>query len=435
MPWLALLLAAAPPPAFDVLVKETSARGTPIVLDIFATWCQPCERMRREVFPDPKVVTALEGMRLVAYDAESGPGIEVARRFGVTDYPTVLVLTPDGTKVERILRRDVAGFVAELETLKPLAKARFHGEPPANATAEVWYAAAKAVEADEPRRALGYFRRAQKADPGNGKGVALRAAAAALPLETEAECESARARVQAGFLVSWPKASDAVKRLRALAGLVRYRGVDPKLLGAPLEAVRKSTLAGTDADRANDLAYLLLELGDLAGAKAVVARLEVLAPRDAAIVDTVAEVAFQSGDRDRAAAFSRKALLLAEKKDAADLEKNLTRYLTETPSLPTLPPPEPDPREAQRQRQLDSTAVASRLREKCAPNEALVDAVVRLSFGEGGVVSRAVAFGPKAPAPLLSCLEKAAVGLDGASLAEEPWADVPVQFGVTADGP
>ncbi len=58
-----------------------------------------------------------------ALDAERGAGVEVSHRFGVTTYPTVLVLTPDGIAVEEILAREPRAFAAELGAAKALASA------------------------------------------------------------------------------------------------------------------------------------------------------------------------------------------------------------------------------------------------------------------------------------------------------------------------
>lgn len=111
LPFLVAVVTAAPPPPapFEDVLAETAQSGSPIVLDVFTTWCEPCRLMDARVFPHPRVMSALKGLRLVKYDAERGPGVAVARRYDIASYPTVLLLTPDGHVASRIHSQDEIG--------------------------------------------------------------------------------------------------------------------------------------------------------------------------------------------------------------------------------------------------------------------------------------------------------------------------------------
>src|SRR5690348_7398258 len=91
----------APPPLEQVL-SEAKAAHQGVFLDVYTAWCQPCAYLAKEVFPTPKVQQALQGYRFVSYDAEKGVGIDVAERFQVHVYPTLLVLSSTGEVIKRL---------------------------------------------------------------------------------------------------------------------------------------------------------------------------------------------------------------------------------------------------------------------------------------------------------------------------------------------
>lgn len=52
----------------DALLEQAQAAGQPVMLDFTADWCTDCVRMERETFPDPQVVQALQGFKLIKVD-------------------------------------------------------------------------------------------------------------------------------------------------------------------------------------------------------------------------------------------------------------------------------------------------------------------------------------------------------------------------------
>jgi protein disulfide-isomerase len=96
---------------FQAALSEASQSGKPVLIDFTASWCPPCQVMKREVWPDAEV-GQLAGDRfvpvLIDVDQERG----LAQRYGISTIPTVVVT--DGTGRE--LRR--AGFLSRDQMIR-----------------------------------------------------------------------------------------------------------------------------------------------------------------------------------------------------------------------------------------------------------------------------------------------------------------------------
>ena len=107
-------------PAGVLLLDEALSRARsehkPIVLDFFAKWCAPCQRMEKTTFKDKRVAELLGRTVFVRVDTDRHPS--VAKRMGVEGLPDIRFVLPDG-RVIRELRnfQDADSFSAELEDL------------------------------------------------------------------------------------------------------------------------------------------------------------------------------------------------------------------------------------------------------------------------------------------------------------------------------
>ena len=69
----------------------------PTFLDISASWCGPCKKLKATTFPDDEVGNFYNANFInVMVDGEKGEGIELARKYEIRGYPTLIFLDSSG---------------------------------------------------------------------------------------------------------------------------------------------------------------------------------------------------------------------------------------------------------------------------------------------------------------------------------------------------
>lgn len=89
---------------WEQVLQESAKQGRPVFVDVYTAWCGPCKKMAKEIFTQAEA-GAFYNARFINYkvDAEKGEGIEVARRFNVSAYPTCLFISPSGRLISHFL--------------------------------------------------------------------------------------------------------------------------------------------------------------------------------------------------------------------------------------------------------------------------------------------------------------------------------------------
>ena len=86
--------------SFVQTLEQAKKENKLIFLDAFASWCGPCKLLDQNVFPKKEVGDYFNANFLNLHiDMEKGEGIEIAKKYGIYSYPTLLFIGGDGKVV------------------------------------------------------------------------------------------------------------------------------------------------------------------------------------------------------------------------------------------------------------------------------------------------------------------------------------------------
>ena len=89
---------------FKTILAKAKTEKKLIFLDAYAAWCGPCKLMERNVFTDANVADYYNKNFINAhFDMEKGEGRELAAKYGIRSYPTLLFLNGEGEVVGKEL--------------------------------------------------------------------------------------------------------------------------------------------------------------------------------------------------------------------------------------------------------------------------------------------------------------------------------------------
>jgi len=101
--------------ALSFAEAQTLARETDrlVFVDFYTTWCGPCKRLDSTTWRDAAVTEWL-AENTVALKIDAEKETELAGRYRLQGYPTLLFLDPDGSEVKRLMGyHDADAFLAE----------------------------------------------------------------------------------------------------------------------------------------------------------------------------------------------------------------------------------------------------------------------------------------------------------------------------------
>ncbi len=89
---------------FAELLKKAKDEGKLVFIDCYTSWCGPCRAMANSVFPKEEVGNYFNTRFINAkMDMEKGEGKEVAKKYKINAFPTLLFLDSDGNLIERLI--------------------------------------------------------------------------------------------------------------------------------------------------------------------------------------------------------------------------------------------------------------------------------------------------------------------------------------------
>ena len=89
---------------YDAALSKAKADGDKLLMVEFSTdWCSWCKRLAKDTWPDAAVIAyASENLIALEVDAEKGDGIELAKKFHVGGFPTMVFVNTAGEEIDRI---------------------------------------------------------------------------------------------------------------------------------------------------------------------------------------------------------------------------------------------------------------------------------------------------------------------------------------------
>lgn len=122
----------------QALAKVKSNKKGPklVFMDCYTVWCGPCKYMTENIFPQEAAGEFFNANFVnIKIDMEKGEGIDLAKEYKISAYPTFLILDGDGKEIGRVIGGgDLDKFIQRVDVfINPakspdVLKAAFNGE-------------------------------------------------------------------------------------------------------------------------------------------------------------------------------------------------------------------------------------------------------------------------------------------------------------------
>ncbi|WP_455510987.1 thioredoxin family protein [Butyricimonas paravirosa] len=114
--------------SFESLLLKAKIEGKLIFMDCYTSWCGPCKQMESNVFPQKKVGDYFNrNFICVKWDMQKGEGVQLAQRFEINVFPTMLLISQEGDISYRVTgamdaEHLIESFTAGLENVHSFEK-------------------------------------------------------------------------------------------------------------------------------------------------------------------------------------------------------------------------------------------------------------------------------------------------------------------------
>ena len=88
--------------SYEAAQAKAKEENKVVMVDFYTDWCTWCKRLDEETFSNEQVIEAARNLVVVKVNAEE-EGVELAEKFNVTGYPTVIFASPDGEKIGTVV--------------------------------------------------------------------------------------------------------------------------------------------------------------------------------------------------------------------------------------------------------------------------------------------------------------------------------------------
>jgi thioredoxin-related protein len=164
------------PGTYSEILAKAKAENKIVMIDFITDWCKWCIELDRKVYTDPEVFDYANANQINwKIDAEKGEGIELAKKYNVKGYPTIIFANSDGIEIDRIygyypvkdFLKMMKDYNAGINTYTSL-KAEVESNP--NDAAANYKFAEKMIANGEREGAEIYLTKAISLDPDNSSG-------------------------------------------------------------------------------------------------------------------------------------------------------------------------------------------------------------------------------------------------------------------------
>lgn len=314
-------------------VTRAHAEGKPVMIDFITDWCMWCDTLDHNTYADARVAAFInESVVPIKVDAEKGEGIAVAKKYGVSGYPTILLISASGEEIDRIVGyvppepflKSLTDYVKGVNTLAQL-KADVQKNP---SNARMRYAlAAKYGARNDALQAAEHYAKLLELDPANALGHNDEAE---YVLALKAMRENQSMEPVGAFAEKYPGSPLAKNALMMLVVNATRTG-DAELAKKSFE--HYTAKYPQDAMMMNNYAWECAErkmnLDQAAGASRKAVDLATTDNERATYLDTEAAVEFARGKKAEAVVLEEQALLLlkdAPAKERKGYEEALAKF-------------------------------------------------------------------------------------------------------------
>jgi thioredoxin-like negative regulator of GroEL len=221
---------------------SASASGRPMLIDVWAIWCEPCKLMEQTTYRDERVVRTIGDFVPLKVDADANEVF--LERYEIDAFPTTLFLDAEGREITRLLSHvETNVFLEKMEQVRDGYASYVERVDRRSDPVAMRGVADYLIQVGNTARACDLLRSALKASAGE--------TAEAIELEL------------AAALLADDRAGAAIKVLKRLTTSATTKGVRGKALVALVRAERER---GKTAKADEALALLSEEFPDLVSA-------------------------------------------------------------------------------------------------------------------------------------------------------------------------